>query len=69
MIIIFFIIFFVSFILALRSMSDFNLSKEILKFINQRKIKGTIIFLKNKIIHYSSSFSSKSSFNEVSKEK
>jgi len=44
-------------------MSDFNLPKEILRFIDQKKIKGTIVFLKNKIIHYSSS-SSKSSFNE-----
>ena len=48
-------------------MSDFNLPKEILRLINQKKIKGTIVFLKNKIIHYSISSSSKSSFNEESK--
>jgi hypothetical protein len=48
-------------------MSDFNLPKEILRLINQKKIKGTIVFLKNKVIHYSSSSFSKSSFNEESK--
>ena len=67
MVIVFFAIFLISFILALWSMSDFNLPKEIFRLIDQKRIKGTIIFLKNKIIHYSISSSSKSSFNEESK--
>jgi len=66
---IFIFILIISFILALRSMADFNLPKEIGNLINQKKIKGTIIFLKNKIVYYSSSFSSKSSFSEESKDK
>jgi len=36
-------------------MKDFSLPQDLLKFINQKKIKGTIIFFKTKVIHYSSS--------------
>ena len=42
-------------------MRDFVFPKEILNFINRSKIRGTIIFFKNKIIHYSSSSKSFSS--------
>ncbi len=43
------IIFFVSFFLALRSMKDFQLPKEIKRILDQKKIKGRIIFFKDKI--------------------
>ncbi|MCX7956220.1 MAG: hypothetical protein N2593_03925 [Patescibacteria group bacterium] len=48
----FFLIFLISFFLALRSMNDFNIPYEIKKILNSKKIKGTIIFFKNKIKHY-----------------
>ena len=48
-------------------MRDFDLPKEISNFINRSKIRGTIVFFKNKIIHYSSS--SKSFSSEESKER
>jgi len=67
MILIFFIIFLISFLLAFWSMRDFDLPKEISNFINRSKIRGTIVFFKNKIIHYSSS--SKSFSSEESKER
>lgn len=48
----FLIIFIISFLLALRSMSDFKIPKEIRYIIDVKKIKGTILFLKDKIKHY-----------------
>jgi len=53
-------IFLTSFILAYRSMVDMEAPKEIRKFINKQRLNGTIIFLKKKIKHYSSSLSSSS---------
>lgn len=47
-----------SFIIALRSMKDLEIPEEIRRMIASRKIKGTILFLKNKITHYSSASSS-----------
>lgn len=47
-------IFIISFITALLSMKDFSLPSEIKRFIEIKKIRGTIVFLKNKIKHYSS---------------
>lgn len=61
MIPIFVIIFVISFILAIRSMSDFKLPHEISRLITTKRLKGTIVFLKNKIKHYSDSSSSSSS--------
>ena len=57
MIFVFFLISIISFVLTWRSMRDFNLPKELKDLLNARKIKGTIIFFKNKVKHYSSSSS------------
>ncbi len=57
----FFIILVVSIILAVRSMKDFGVPEVIKKMISSKRAKGTIIFLKKKIIHYSSGSSSFSS--------
>ncbi|MFH0773404.1 MAG: hypothetical protein V1922_03785 [bacterium] len=55
-------LFFISLILALRSMKDFHVPEEIQRIINNKKYKGRIVFFKNKKVkHYSSSSSSKSS--------
>lgn len=60
MILIFVLIFIFSFFIAFRSMTDFDIPKEIKDFLSAKRIKGTIIFFKGKIKHYSS-FSSRSS--------
>lgn len=62
-------IFVISFILALISMKDLGFGEEVRKFLKRRKIRGTIIFFKDKINHYSSkksSYSSNSSSNSSS---
>lgn len=46
------IILFLSFIWALRSMNDFEAPKELKKLINFKRIKGSIVFFKNKVRHY-----------------
>lgn len=51
----------VSFVVALRSMKDFDTPPEVRKLLPLKKIKGSIVFFKNKIDHYSSSTSSSSS--------
>ncbi|KKP72848.1 MAG: hypothetical protein UR68_C0012G0041 [Candidatus Roizmanbacteria bacterium GW2011_GWA2_35_19] len=61
MLYIFLLILAVSFILALRSMKDFGVPKEIKRLLDRKKAKGTIIFSKKKMIHYSSGSSSLSS--------
>lgn len=43
----------VSFILALISMRDLKLPEEVKKILKKNKIKGAIIFFKEKIVHYS----------------
>jgi len=48
----FVIILALSLILALRSMKDFNVPAEINRLIQGKKVKGKIIFFKNKIVHY-----------------
>lgn len=58
MIIIFLILFLVSFALALRSMKDFDVPQEIRGVLRNRKVRGTILFLKNKVVHHSSASSS-----------
>lgn len=57
MILWFFIIFVISFILAIRSMSDFDIPKEIKYLLDSKRIKGTIVFFRDKIKHYSSTSS------------
>lgn len=52
------IIFIISLILAIRSMKDFGIPKELKVWLNGKRIKGTIVFFKDKIKHYSSSSSS-----------
>lgn len=41
-----------SFIFALRSMKDFNVPSEINNLIQGKKVRGKIVFFKNKIVHY-----------------
>ncbi|MGB9883628.1 MAG: hypothetical protein ACPLRN_03930 [Microgenomates group bacterium] len=52
MIVWFILIFLVSVFLAWQSMSDFQLPKEIKSLLKKRKIKGRIVFFKNKIKHF-----------------
>lgn len=58
MIYIFIGLFIVSLILAARSMKDLDVPDEIRKMLMNRKIKGTILFMKDKVTHYSSTSSS-----------
>lgn len=51
-------IFIFSLILALRSMKDHGLPEEIKKLMSQKKVKGTILIMKDKVNHYSSTSSS-----------
>jgi hypothetical protein len=55
---IFLLIFLISIILAIRSMKDFNTPSEVNNIIREKKSKGTIVFFKKNIKHYSSSSSS-----------
>jgi len=41
-----------SIILAFRSMKDFNVPSEISRLVQGKKIKGKIVFFKNKVVHY-----------------
>ena len=56
----FIIIFVISILLAYFSMQDMEAPSEVKKLIRLRKLNGTILFLKKKIMHYSSSSSSSS---------
>jgi len=42
----------ISIILAVRSMSDFDYPDKIRQFIARSKIKGSIVFFKDKVRHY-----------------
>ncbi len=53
-------IFIVSFLLALGSMKDFHAPNEIMRMISMKKVRGSIVFFKDKVNHYSSSSSSTS---------
>jgi len=59
------IIFIVSFVLSLLSMKDLGFAEELKKILDRKRIRGTIVFFKNKIIHYPAKrdHSSKSSFS------
>lgn len=48
----------ISFLMALRSMKDFETPKEIARMLSLKKMRGTIVFMKDKVTHYSSSSSS-----------
>lgn len=51
----------ISFIMALFSIKDLHFGSEMEKIFQRRKIKGSIVFYKDKITHYSSKSSSSSS--------
>lgn len=53
MIITFVLIAVLSFILALRSMKDFDSGQAVRRYVRKKK-KGTIVFFKDKVKHYSS---------------
>lgn len=57
MLIAFTILIVLSFLLALKSMSDFHIPKELRKLLKTKNIKGTFIFLKDTVEHHSSSSS------------
>lgn len=61
---IFIAIFIVSFLLALRSMKDLHTPHEVKQLMKSNKVKGSIMFFKNNIKHYSSVSSSSSSSAE-----
>ena len=48
----FIIIFIVAFVLALRSMKDFSVPAEINRLVQGKKVRGKIVFFKNKVVHY-----------------
>ena len=58
--IVFILILIISVLITFKSMKDLEAPKEIRSLIKKRKTKGTILFLKKKIKHYSSSLSSSS---------
>jgi hypothetical protein len=41
-----------SFIFAFHSMKDFNIPAEITRLVQGKKVRGKIVFFKNKVIHY-----------------
>jgi len=45
-------LFIIAFVMALLSMSDVHFADEVRKTIQKRKIKGSIVFFKDKITHY-----------------
>lgn len=52
MIYILILIFLISLILAIRSMKDFDLPKEIKSILKIKKVRGRIVFFKDKVAHY-----------------
>ncbi len=52
MIYIFLFILLLAFVFALLSMKDFDVPNEINRLIQGKKVKGKIVFFKNKIVHY-----------------
>ncbi len=59
--VIFCLIFITSLFLAVFSMRDLNVSKDFERENNKKRKKGTIVFTKDKVIHYSSNSSFSSS--------
>lgn len=52
MLITFLLILVLSFILALSSMKDFNVPAEINRLVQGKKVRGKIVFFKNKVVNY-----------------
>lgn len=52
MAIVYILLFVAAFILAIRSMKDFQIPKEVHKITSGRKKKGTFVIFKNKVTHY-----------------
>ncbi|MEK7633449.1 MAG: hypothetical protein AAB437_01245 [Patescibacteria group bacterium] len=52
MILTFLLILVLAFILALSSMKDFSVPGEITRIIQGKKIRGKIVFFKNKVVNY-----------------
>jgi len=52
MLLTFIIILVLSFAIALRSMKDFNVPAEISRLVQGKKVRGKIVFFKNKVVHY-----------------
>lgn len=52
MLIAFILILILSIILAVRSMKDFGVPKEVSNIISSKRGKGTILILKDKVLHY-----------------
>lgn len=42
----------ISFLFALRSMTDLTFGEELEKFFQRKKIKGSIVFFEDKVTHY-----------------
>lgn len=51
----------VSVILAWRSMKDLGFADDVRKLLFKKKMKGSIVFFEDKVVHYSSNSSSASS--------
>jgi hypothetical protein len=45
----------IAFLMAFGSMKDIGFASEIRKFIEKRKVKGSIVFFEKEVKHYSSS--------------
>ena len=52
MLLVFIAILILSFILAIRSMNDLNVPKEVSRIVTRRKVRGTIVVFKNKVKHF-----------------
>lgn len=52
LLLVFGILFLISLIIALRSMGDIGIPKEIRRLIDSRRVKGTILFFGGKSKHY-----------------
>ena len=55
------ILFIVAFLIALKSTSELDFGSTIEQIIQRKKIKGTIVFFKDKVVHYSPQSSDSSS--------
>jgi hypothetical protein len=56
--IVFAVLFFISFLMAARSMKDFDVPKELRNALSVKKVKGSLVFFKDRITHHSSDSSS-----------
>lgn len=56
-----FILFIIAFFLALKSTTDLDFGSTIENLIHRSKIKGSIVFFKDKVVHYTNHSSDSSS--------